>query len=102
MTRFTKPVSLDTDARLFMSRWLLNLRSFGLRTNFIDEGSFKARVLASDEKFPDFDFDIRSIEVPVRARTQRDVLHLEASVVCVYSCRAMHVGYANIAGTLYN
>lgn len=44
---------------------LYPLLRLGLKTNFIDEGSFKARVLANDEKFPEPDFDLRSVEVPV-------------------------------------
>lgn len=39
---------------------------FGLKTTFIDEGTFKARVLADDEEFPVPDaVDFSSIPVPV-------------------------------------
>lgn len=39
---------------------------FGLRTTFIDEGTFKARVLADDEEFPVPDtVDFSDIPVPV-------------------------------------
>lgn len=44
------------------------LLRFGLRSNFIDEGSFKARVLPNDEEFPELDLDLRSVEVPVSLR----------------------------------
>lgn len=38
---------------------------FGLKTTFIDEGTFKARVLADDEEFPAEDVvDISKIPVP--------------------------------------
>lgn len=38
---------------------------FGLKTSFIDEGKFKARVLADDEEFPLGEIDVSDIEVPV-------------------------------------
>lgn len=39
---------------------------FGLKTTFIDEGTFKARVLANDEEFPIPDkIDFSSVPVPV-------------------------------------
>lgn len=39
---------------------------FGLKTTFIDEGTFKARVLADEEEFPVPDaIDFSSIPVPV-------------------------------------
>lgn len=40
---------------------------FGLRKDFLEEGTFKARVLADDEEFPIPDaIDVSDIEVPVR------------------------------------
>lgn len=39
---------------------------YGLKTSFLDEGKFKARVLGEDEEFPEDDVvDISSIKVPV-------------------------------------
>lgn len=44
----------------------ITLVRFGLKTTFIDEGTFKARVLADDEEFPAEDVvDISKIPVPV-------------------------------------
>ncbi len=47
--------------------WSLGRPSrFGLKTTFIDEGTFKARVLGEDEEFPVPDaVDFSTIPVPV-------------------------------------
>lgn len=58
--------STDMDSLLSALRSVCIVHSFGLRQYFVNEGTFKARVLAADEEFPiPEDIDISDIEVPV-------------------------------------
>lgn len=59
---------------------LFRCHRFGLKTTFIDEGTFKARVLADDEEFPVPDkIDFSSVPIPVSCRNR--VVALVAAVV---------------------
>lgn len=59
--------SLTFAARLAWEYFNTRGYRFGLTTTFIDEGTFKARVLAEGEKFPGpLVVDLGEVELPVR------------------------------------
>lgn len=79
MTHTPSPNPLST-----CHRSPLDLPRFGLRTTFIDEGKFTARVLGDGEAFPVVEnVDISDIKVPVsRQVVTQEFLHGFVSFSC--------------------
>lgn len=70
---------------------------FGLKTTFIDEGTFKARVLAYDEEFPIPDtVDFSSIPVPVSVVIPR-IIALQGLVTISISALSFRFSYFDVA-----